>query len=253
MRHFLGAIFGTLLVAPLSTAQAADMAVKAPRAPAPYSWTGCYVGAEAGGSSGRVRSVSNGTTNGVANGTLGDLKVASDISGPLVGGTLGCNYQVNQWVFGIEGDGSWSGQSGGSLLVPPFNPTFKEDVSQNWIATIRGRAGFLVGNNVLVYGTGGGAFADLSIHEFDPTNVNGGAAETRQFTGWTAGAGVEWIFAPNWSAKVEYLYMDLGHKGFFANTANGCCTFQSTHLTDNIVRAGVNYHFNWAGPVVAKY
>jgi outer membrane immunogenic protein len=251
----LGASFSVGIV---GIASAADMPLKAPPAPVvvPYSWTGCYVGVEGGGSWGRDRARSNGTNNGVVNGTDGALKTASDISGGLVGGTLGCNYQWKQWVFGIEGDGSWSGERGSSNLVPPFVPDFREDVSQSYIATIRGRVGFTVTPTVLIYGTAGGAFADLRIHEFNPTGVGGaltGATETRSFAGWTAGAGVEWGFAPSWSAKFEYLYMDLGNKGFFQTTTTGCCTFQSTHLTDNIVRAGINYHFNWARPVVAKY
>jgi outer membrane immunogenic protein len=235
-----------------------NMAVKAPAPPpvAAYSWTGCYVGVEGGGSWGRIRSTSNGTNNGVDNGTAGAFKVGSDISGGLVGGTLGCNYQVNRWVFGIEGDGSWSGERGSSFLVAPtFNPAFREDVSQSWIATIRGRVGFAVTPTVLLYGTAGGAFADLTIHEFNPTGAGGaltGATETHQFSGWTAGGGIEWGFAPSWSAKLEYLYMDLGRQNFFATTATGCCTFQSTRLTDNILRAGINYRFNWGQPVAAR-
>jgi len=254
----LASLAATLGMGGVGAATAADMAVKARPLPvvAAYSWTGCYVGVEGGGSWGRVESTSNGTNNGAPNGTLGVPKSSSDLTGGLFGGTLGCNYQVNQWVFGIEGDGSWSGEQGSSSLLAPFNTLFKEDVSQSWIATIRGRAGFVVNQKVLLYGTAGGAFADLRIHEFNPTGVGGtltGATETHQYAGWTAGVGVEWGFAPNWSAKVEYLYMDLGRQDFFATTATGCCTFQSTRLTDNIVRAGVNYHFNWAQPVVAKY
>ncbi len=242
-------------------ASAADMAVKAPPPPvvAPYSWTGCYVGVEGGGSWGRNRSISNGTNNGTANGTLGSLKSEGDFSGGIVGGTVGCNYQVNQWVFGIEGDYSWSGAQGSSNLVfPPFVAAFREDVSQNYIATIRGRLGWAFRPALMVYGTAGAAFADLRIHEFNPTAALGsaaniGAAETHQYAGWTAGVGIEWGFAPNWSAKFEYLYMDLGHQDFFATTVTSCCTFQNTRLTDNVVRAGINYRFNWAGPVVAKY
>ena len=254
------ALASAMLMGNIGTASAADMAVKAPPIPvvAPYSWTGCYVGVEGGGSWGNNRSTSNGTNNSVVNGTQGSLKAESDISGGIVGGTLGCNYQVNQWVFGIEGDYSWSGEKGGSNLVnPPFVPSFREDVSQNYIATIRGRLGWAFRPAFMVYGTAGAAFADLRIHEFDPTAALGtpasiGATETHQYAGWTVGVGFEWGFAPNWSAKAEYLYMDLGRQGFFQTTATGCCTFQNTRLTDNVVRAGINYNFNWARPV-AKY
>lgn len=230
----------------LGAASAADMPVKY-KAPPPvvaaYSWTGCYVGIEGGGSWGRARSTSNGTNNGVSNGTFGVAKTGTDISGGLIGGTVGCNYQLNQWVFGLEGDGSWSGEKGSSFLVPPFNTAFRENISQSWIATIRGRVGFVVNNNILLYGTAGGAFADLTINEANTAPVAPGATETHQYSGWTAGAGVEWGFAAHWSAKAEYLYMDLGRQGYFATTTTGCCTFQSTRLTDNVFRVGVNYKF----------
>lgn len=159
----LVSIAAMLGLSEIGAATAADMAVKARPLPvvAPYSWTGCYVGVEGGGSWGRDRTISNGTNNGVDNGTGGALKTTTDISGGLVGGTLGCNYQVNQWVFGIEGDNSWSGEQGSSSLVPPFNTSFREDLSQSWIATIRGRVGFVVNQKLLFYGTAGGAFADL--------------------------------------------------------------------------------------------
>lgn len=230
----------------LGAASAADMAVKY-KAPPPvvaaYSWTGCYVGVEGGGSWGRARSTSNGTNNGVPNGSAGVTKTSADLSGGLVGGTVGCNYQINQWVFGVEGDGSWSGEKGSSFLFPPFNTSFRESISQSWMATIRGRVGFVVNSNVLLYGTAGGAFADLTINEANTAPVAPGATETHQYSGWTAGAGVEWGFAQHWSAKAEYLYMDLGRQGYFATTATGCCTFQSTRLTDNVFRVGVNYKF----------
>jgi outer membrane immunogenic protein len=259
--RFASVLASALFVGSLGPVMAADMSVKAPPLPvvAAYNWTGCYVGLEGGGSWGRDRAISNGANNGVLNGTLGALKAEGDISGGIAGGTIGCNYQVNRWVFGIEGDYSWSGQRGSSRLQsPPFVPTFGEDVSQSYIATIRGRVGWAYTPAFMVYGTAGAAFADLRIHEFDSTAAVGsaafiGATETHQYAGWTVGAGAEWGFAPNWSAKVEYLYMDLGRQDFFANTVTGCCTFQSTRLTDNVVRAGINYRFNLARPVVAKY
>src|SRR5262249_33953039 len=171
-RQHLSALLPLALLGGVQVASAADMPVKAPPVPvvAPYSWTGCYVGAEGGGSWGRDRSISNGTNNGVANGTLGALKTESDISGGIGGGTVGCNYQFNQWVFGIEGDYSWSGEQGSSqLIAPSFVPTFREEVSQSYIATVRGRVGWAFRPAFMVYGTAGAAFPDLSIPEFHPT------------------------------------------------------------------------------------
>lgn len=248
------------LIGVSSAASAADLPArtytKAPVMAPMYNWSGCYGGGVAGGEFGRSRTISNGTNNGVPNGTAGDLKTSTDLGGGTIGGTLGCNYQADHWVFGIEGDASWSSRDGSSNLVsPPFVPTFREDVSGNWFSTIRGRVGYTVGTggSVLLYGTAGGAFADMRIHEFDPTGVTAGATERNTFSGWTAGGGVEWGFAPAWSAKIEYLYADLGHQNYFQTTLTGCCTFQSSHLTDNVVRVGVNYHWNWTAPLVAKY
>ena len=242
----------------IGSASAADLPAKVyTKAPAPvpmYNWTGCYIGAVGGGEVGRSRSVSNGTNNGVANGTLGATKNDTDLDGGNVGGTLGCNYQSGVWVVGIEGDDSWFNNRGSSnLLGPVFNSTFVENINSRWLATVRGRAGFTVGptGNVLWYGTAGGAFADMRINEFSPTNV--GAVERHTYSGWTAGFGVEWGFAPGWSVKTEYLYADLGRQSYFQNTATGCCTFQNTRLTDSLFRVGVNYHWNWTGPVVAKF
>jgi outer membrane immunogenic protein len=261
MRHskfFVSLAVAAGVILSVGSASAADLPAKVyTKAPPPvpmYNWTGCYIGAVAGGEWGTSRSVSNGTNNGVANGTAGALKNETDLSGGNAGGTLGCNYQSGVWVVGIEGDGSWSNRNGSSnLLAPNFVPTFTESINSNWLATVRGRAGWTVGptGNLLLYGTAGGAFADLRINEFSPAGL--GAIERHSFSGWTAGFGAEWGFAPGWSVKSEYLYADLGRKGYFQNTATGCCTFQNTRLTDSLFRLGVNYHWNWASPVVAKY
>jgi outer membrane immunogenic protein len=254
--------FGLSVVGLMSIAApvlAADLSPKIytkapPVAATTYNWSGCYAGIEGGGAWGHTRSVGLGTNNGLpAAIPTGTLKSATDFSGGLVGGTLGCNYQVNQWVFGIEGDGSWSTISGTSALVPPFSAIFRESLGQNWLATIRGRVGYAVTSNVLLYGTAGGAFADLRVNEYSTVAAANAATETHTFSGWTAGGGVEWGFAPSWSAKVEYLYADLGKHNYFQFTSSGCCTYQSTHLIDNIVRVGVNYHFNWPGALVARY
>jgi outer membrane immunogenic protein len=259
MKKILVATLG--LIAFAAPALAADMAPRYAKAPPPapvamYNWSGCYIGVVGGGEWGRSRTISNGTNNGFLNGTSGDLKTATDLSGATIGGTLGCNYQADHWVFGIEGDASWSSRNGSSNLVsPPFVPTFREDINGNWLSTIRGRLGYAVGTggSVLLYGTAGGAFADMRIHEFDPIAGTPGATERNTFSGWTAGGGIEWGFAPAWSAKIEYLFADLGHHNFFQTTTTGCCTFQSSHFTDNVVRVGVNYHWNWTDPLMAKY
>jgi outer membrane immunogenic protein len=130
-------------------------------------------------------------------------------------------------------------------------------VSVPWFGTVRGRIGLTVMPTLLIYGTGGFAYADVSRNGGLLGWNNGSTTQT----GWTAGGGAEWMFMPNWSAKVEYLYTDVsgggsnnnwwnvgaGNSGLGLNSVNN-------HTRWNTVRAGVNYHFNWgAVPVVAKY
>ena len=102
-----------------------------------------------------------------------------------------------------------------------------------WFGTVRGRAGYLVTPTLLLYGTAGFAYGDVTA--FQRSNTS---------TGWTAGGGAEWMFAPHWSAKIEYLYVDLASSGI-----NGAYTGwdlgNNHHPQINVVRAGVNYHFDW--------
>ena len=142
-------------------------------------------------------------------------------------------------------------------------PTYVQGVrSQHNLGTVRGRAGFLVTPTLLVFGTGGLAYgeADLSAAWFSPSlkpvlNAGGSAYGYQDMrTGWTGGGGVEWMFLPEWSAKVEYLYYDLGtatttplqavygSKGLFSNAS-----YQG-RFNGDVVRAGVNYHFGWGAP-----
>ena len=108
---------------------------------------------------------------------------------------------------------------------------------------MRGRVGYLVTPTLLLYGTGGFAYGQRE--RFQRSNTS---------TGWTAGGGVEWLFAPHWSAKAEYLYVDLSSSGSTAPIPAGTSA-RTIHPQINVVRAGVNYHFNWGAPapVVAKY
>ncbi len=135
------------------------------------------------------------------------------------GATAGYNWQNGPWVFGVEGD----------IEVTGADDTFAPwKFSNPWFGTVRGRAGYSV-SNVLFYGTAGLAFGGLRGETF-------GASETHTNAGWTAGVGAEVGFAPHWSAKIEYLYVDLADSPF-------AITGVSNGFRSSVVRAGVNYHF----------
>jgi outer membrane immunogenic protein len=220
------------LLAGIGGAAAADMPVKAPLA-VPFSWTGFYIGVNAGWSWGRVRDsidatssvrtrifrtadatlISDVTTSGPSFGLGG----RTEVDGWVAGGQVGYNWQANRFVFGIELDLQATGQDGsstfcstaacgtGSLLVVASHEL-------NWFGTARLRAGFLLTDTFLLYATGGLAVADVdstytaSLVGFGTAGLS--TSDTR--VGWVIGGGGEWAFSRNWSIKAEYLYIDLG-------------------------------------------
>ncbi len=248
MNKLLLGVAGILALGMASPSFAADLAArtytKAPAMAAPmYDWSGFYIGIEGGGSWGRSKHVDQGTGL--------DDTLNYNVNGGLVGGTVGYNWQAASWVFGIEGDWSWSGQKGSSIDDGlAGNPTFSSYTKEKWLATVRGRVGYAA-NNVLFYATGG--YAAASVEAGVTATATGvlldSATSTR--SGWTAGGGIEWGFAPNWSAKVEYLYVQLEDKAFITPNLGAGFNRSNVPLNDNIVRVGVNYRFG--GPVVAKY
>ncbi len=202
-----------------------------PRAPASYaplpppvfSWTGFYLGVNGGYAFGQSDWTASTRTTG-----------SFSTSGFLAGGTLGANYQWGQFVFGIEGDGDWTNLGGSPALSSCSGPggiacTTKSD----WLATARGRAGF-AWDRILFYGIAGGAFGNLLAGST-------GSFDTSTQIGWTAGGGIEAAITPNWSAKLEYLYVNLGSMTCNVN----CVTGTTVPLTENVVRAGINYKFSW--------
>jgi outer membrane immunogenic protein len=214
------------VVATMGSANAADMPrrhaampVKGPAYAAPYSWTGFYAGINAGGGWGS-------STWSIPGGTAG-----ADLSGGVVGGTLGYNYQMGQTVLGLEGDLDWSNIRG-STSTGICTGTSCE-TRNSWLATTRGRVGYAF-DRVMPFITGGAAFGDIKA------TPAGGATTTTTKVGWTLGGGVEFAIAGPWTAKVEYLYADLG-KGSCDPAVCGISTDVS--LTANIVRGGVNYRF----------
>jgi outer membrane immunogenic protein len=236
----IGAV--TVLVLGPTAVSAADLPVKAPPVPvAIYDWTGFYIGVAGGGSLGTSTHIDQATGFGD---TLG-----YNVRGGLVGGTLGYNWQVSSFVFGFEGDASWVGEYGSHPDDGlAGNPAFTSFTKETWVATARGRAGYAV-DNLLFYGTGGYAAAgvEAGVKDANTGALLSSATSTR--SGWTAGGGLEWGFAPNWSAKFEWLYMKFDSAAFNTLQAEG--PRSSVPLDDNVVRAGINYRFG--GPVVAKY
>ena len=193
----IGAV--TALVLGPTAVSAADLPMKAPPIPiAIYDWTGFYIGVSGGGSLGTTTHIDAATG-------LGDT-MGYNLRGGMVGGTLGYNWQVSSFVFGFEGDASWVGEYGSHPDDGlAGNPAFTSFTKETWVATARARAGYAV-NNLLFFGTGGYAAAgvEAGIKDSGTNAVLASATSTR--SGWTAGGGLEWGFAPNWSAKFEYLY-----------------------------------------------
>lgn len=235
MRKFAIALFATMtLWSMVGAASAADLPIYPssgvlPGMPSLYSrthiWTGLYVGVNAGGAFG------NFSSNGTFGGLLADLGSVS-ASGFIGGGQVGGQMQYQHFVFGVEGDFQGSSQDHSDTFgTLGFPVTVSE--SMPWFATIRGRFGWAM-SDVLLYGTGGMAIVDGKIS----ASALGLTASTEtSHIGWTAGGGVEWAFAPHWSAKVEYLYLDSGNieiVNFGGVTVNG-------RIKDSIVRAGLNY------------
>jgi outer membrane immunogenic protein len=191
--------------------------------PAPiYDWTGAYVGLSGGYSWGRS------TADTTSPGASFDIP----LNGWLAGGQIGANWMLsNNIVLGIEGDIAWSGEKGS--IEHPFSPTDTVTQSLNWIGTVRGRVGVAM-NNVMPYVTGGFAAGGATR----TSSLGPGTSESKTHTGYVLGAGVEWGFAQNWTAKLEYQYVNLG-----AQTYSTIPASPSVGITDNILKVGVNYKF----------
>lgn len=204
MRIILGAALALVLA---SAAFAADLPSSGYYAPPPPprampNWAGPYIGGTLGYEWGTV---DNNPTH---------------PSGLIGGVEGGFNWQRGNFVYGAEADLNLSGAE------DTFAPW---QFSNTWFGTLRGRGGIAI-NNVLIYATAGLAYGNLIA------NTAGNLSETHSGIGWTAGGGVEVGFTPNWSAKAEWLYLDLAdHAYSVTGTNNG--------LTANLLRLGVNYHF----------
>jgi outer membrane immunogenic protein len=281
---------------------AADLPSRAPPPvflPPPPMWTGFYLGMNAGyewGANNTVNTATadlfgnpvliNGPVYGVASAALATFSQTPQNNGFIGGGQIGYNYQfANSWVVGLEADfdgiandnGTASRFVSAKVAGGPAEFLTETDTNSrrlNYLGTVRGRIGYLLTPTLLIYGDGGLAYGGIQSSTGivqsitaapgvpNPWGAFGGVSSTR--IGWAAGGGAEWMFLPNWSAKVEYLYYDLGSVTYglsplqsFNNLGVPFTTGASasrTHFNGNVVRVGLNYHFNWgAAPVVARY
>jgi len=215
-------IAGALALAAGGQALAADLPQPGPpppRGPATYvpvavpyyNWGGIYIGINGGYGFGTVTPSPAGS-------------VAFSPSGFLAGGTVGANFQAGAFVFGVEGDIDYSGVTA-SLPAADLPPGATGTFDSKWIGTARGRAGYAI-DRVLLYVTGGGAFANFQGPGFTTTGI-----------GFTGGAGIEFALAQNWTAKAEYLFVDIPNASV---TGGGSAKF-----TESLARAGINYKFNF--------
>jgi len=269
-------IGAALSVALSASAFAADLPSRkaAPPAYAPppplATWGGFYVGLNAGYAFGASNNVLLGPGGNVPAFQALQLtgavpyNVSVNNDGFIGGGQIGYNWQYGNIVAGIEADiQGIAGSSGSANTVGAFGPFLfgtQTNRSLDYLGTVRGRIGYAITPTLLLYGTGGLAYGGTNVGFTlagpAPFNTASTFSDTR--VGWTAGGGVEWMFIPNWSAKVEYLYYNLGSVAAPAAFVTGGGNFASitpqTKFDGHVVRAGVNYHFNWgSAPTLAKF
>jgi len=274
MRQLIVTVFGAAAmgVACAPGALAADMPVKAPAAvsTAPYNWTGLYVGGTAGGAWTKG-DVSLDTVNGTpALYRPGDIPALNALGSPslsgseaIFGGKIGFNHQWGSYVAGLEGDfssfrfnKSASATGNPFTSAPPYAFGFAEfdtNVSTNWLATVRARAGYAV-DRAFFYGTAGAAFAKVNFsntyHAQSPLGFgfdDEATSASKTKVGWVAGGGIDYAVTTNWIVSVEYLHVDLGSietSGLVTTGFTPNATFNfSTKLTSDIVRGGIAYKF----------
>ncbi|MEA3066569.1 MAG: outer rane immunogenic protein [Sphingomonadales bacterium] len=237
MNKFLQGVVVLVAVVAAAPARAGDFYGKAPAAAMGplFSWTGFYLGGHVGGAFS-------------SNEALNGLVTGNNSNGRLLGGVQGgFDYQfAPNWVAGIEGQYSWLGSNDNGIIFPGG---FVYTNTRPAIGSLTGRVGFAFGA-AMVYVKGGYAFADNR-----ETLTLGGAPipfafDSSHRDGYTVGTGLEYMFAPNWSGKVEYQYYDFGSSRFVAPAA--FVPLGAFRNDEHSVKAGVNYHFNWGGLGAAR-
>ncbi len=247
MKKFL---LGTVaLVALAAPASAADLAARPytkapPMVAAVYDWTGFYIGANGGW--GSSRNCWDAVPAGIFLGSDG----CHDATGGVAGGQIGYRWQSGAWVFGLEAQGDWADLKGsnGSLLFPGF---FTNQTKVNAFGLFTGQIGYAA-NNVLFYLKGGAAVTDNRYRTFfTPTGVLAASTNDTRWGG-TVGVGLEYGFAPNWSAAIEYDHLFMQDKTYNLTTPAGAL-FNTDRVKQDVDLVTVRVNYKWGGPVVAKY
>ena len=256
MKRILSAVMlTTALTAP---GLAADLGARTTYTKAPVvaplsNWSGFYVGGNLGYGWGDGNSdfsfLPSPELFGFNNTTLGARS-----TGVTGGAQLGYNWQIGSLVTGLEADIQGSSIKGSARATSIFASTgapdpggtfLSSEPKLSWFGTLRGRLGVTVTPELLLYGTGGLAYGHVDASATWGRDVFAPASVSKTKVGWTAGAGAEWMFAHNWSAKLEYLYVDLGNESAIGNFTPVIVAKvgYTWHTQENIVRAGVNCHF----------
>jgi outer membrane immunogenic protein len=244
-------------------ALAADLPVRpapayqAPAVVAP-TWTGLYLGANGGWGWASNFNASSIFTDPTGATVISPATSNLNATGPVFGAQLGYNWQIGSWVWGIEGDFDGANidkfSNAGATVIPggggaPFVANEPFHAKVDWLASIRGRLGYTWGPG-MIYIPGGGAWASLDFNAGGPAN-DFAFSSTSTKSGWTIGAGYEWLINPNWSVRGEYLYYKF--TGATSATVTGGAIAPAGSFTThsignfdvNVVRLGLNYKFNW--------
>jgi len=242
-------------------ALAADLAGRPySKAPAPavdtaYNWSGFYIGGNVGG----IWDRSSWTDDARGNIIGPNLTQSSSGSSVIGGGQAGFNYQVGLFVLGAEADYSATRISSsfnfppGAIIGCAGGPPGVCTTSQDWVASVRGRAG-LAFDRFLVYATGGVALTEIGhITTFPGFPGAPAAFGTQSRTGWVTGLGMEYALTNNWIAGIEWKYYDFGTISAVATPLQFFNTTMRFRETENSVVGRLSYKFGWGGPVVAKY
>jgi outer membrane immunogenic protein len=261
-----------------AVAISAALGIGAASAAPAYDWTGFYLGGNVGYSWGQSEDRST-LSNGAGTVLFTSLD-SSNLDGVVGGGQAGFNWQIQNLVWGLEADIQATGQKGSrdfscpigvctrgpaflfdagpieGIFVSPPGPAVPVSLNQKleWFGTARGRIGLSASPTVLLYVTGGLAYGEVRSSATIATV--GGFSSTNTKAGYAVGAGIEGVISGNWTAKLEYLYIDLGRvSGSFTTTtaafgSGNLVSTYSSQITDNIVRIGLNYKF---GGLVGRY